>query len=379
LIFAGFLLRVRNTSRGQFKPYVQSPLVAVAPSRALADCARITQNPFFGISISSGEKSQVRICVIGGSGFIGSRLVASLLAQEHEVTIFDRAPSVLFSDRQTLADVRDLSALKQALTGCECIVQLAAEHRDDVRPVSLYAEVNVGGAQNIADAAAANDVPRIVFVSTAAVYGLGAHDTDEAAAVAPQSPYSQSKVRAEEIFTQWQRDAEQSRMLEIIRPVVVFGEGNRGNVHNLIEQIRRHRFIMVGKGQHVKSIAYVENVVDFIVTRLERAPGIRIHNYADKPDYSVVELVALIRRELGQSRSAGLSLPVWLGLAAGYGCDLVSAITGRALPINSDRVRKFCADTSVSTNALASAGFVPRYSIAEGFARMIKAIDDTES
>jgi GlcNAc-P-P-Und epimerase len=317
----------------------------------------------------------VRICVIGGSGFIGSRLVASLLAHKNEVTIFDRAPSALFSDRQTLADVRDRSALKDALAGCECIVHLAAEHRDDVRPVSLYAEVNVDGAQNIADAAAASDVPRIVFVSTAAVYGLGAHDTDEAAAVAPQSPYSRSKVRAEGIFAQWQQACAQSRMLEIIRPVVVFGEGNRGNVHNLIEQIRRHRFVMVGKGLHVKSIAYVENVVDFIATRLDRAPGIRIHNYADKPDYSVAELVALIRRELGQPTSAGLALPFWLGLAAGYGCDVVSWLTGRALPINSDRVRKFCADTSVSTNALASSGFVPRYSIDEGFARMIEAID----
>ncbi len=272
--------------------------------------------------------------------------------------------------------MRDLVALKQALTGCECIVQLAAEHRDDVRPASLYAEVNVGGAENIARAAASKGVRRIVFVSTAAVYGLNARNTEESASLSPVSPYSQSKARAEAIFSDWQRDEPDQRMLEILRPVVVFGEGNRGNVHNLIEQIRRRRFVMVGDGRHVKSIAYVENVVDFMLTRLSLPPGIRIHNYVDTPDYPVRELVLLIRRELGLPAEIGYSLPQWLALLIGYGCDAAAAISGRAMPINSDRVRKFCADTQVAATALEQSGFVRRYSIAEGFKRTIAALPE---
>jgi GlcNAc-P-P-Und epimerase len=317
----------------------------------------------------------MRICVIGGSGFIGTRLAAKLIELNHDVSIFDRAQSHTFPDRVALGDVRDQAALKRVLANCDCIVHLAAEHRDDVRPHTLYAEVNVGGAENIVEAALLNDVRRIIFVSTAAVYGLNAKNTDEAAALSPQSPYSRSKVHAEALFTQWQHGSPQSRTLEILRPVVVFGEGNRGNIHNLIEQLRRRRFVMIGKGQHVKSVAYVENVVEFIVTRLSGDPGLRTYNYADRPHYNVADLVAMIRAQLGQPPQSRLALPEWLGLTAGYGCDLFTLVTGKALPINSDRVRKFCADTYVSTNALDRLGFMPQFSIAEGFSRMIGAME----
>lgn len=301
--------------------------------------------------------------------------MASLLAQQHDVSIFDRAPSDRFPERVCLGDVRDCAALTAALKHCDCIVHLAAEHRDDVRPLSLYHEVNVGGANHIVQAASVNGVARIVFVSTAAVYGLEARNTDESGPIAPHSPYSQSKATAEAIFTRWQQTMPQLRSLEIVRPVVVFGEGNRGNVHNLIEQIRRHRFVMIGRGNHIKSVAYVENVADFLNTRLSGAPGVRIHNYVDKPDHTVAELVAMIRAELGQSRVARVSLPFWLGLSAGYACDALSKFTGRTLPINSDRVRKFCADTRVSAAALERSGFAPRLTIREGLARMIAAIE----
>ena len=83
------------------------------------------------------------IQLAGGSGFIGSRL-ASLFSEE-KFQIFDKNPSVAFPDRVTLIDVRDLMALRQHLLGAEAIVLLAAEHRDDVVPTSLYYGVNVEG------------------------------------------------------------------------------------------------------------------------------------------------------------------------------------------------------------------------------------------
>src|SRR6185437_10244182 len=99
-----------------------------------------------------------RIVVIGGSGFIGTHLVSRLVELGRDVGIFDKAPSAAHADLVRLGDVRDEAALSSVLAGADCIVNLAAEHRDDVRPESLYFDVNVGGAKNIVRAAAHNKV-----------------------------------------------------------------------------------------------------------------------------------------------------------------------------------------------------------------------------
>lgn len=88
--------------------------------------------------------------VIGGSGFIGSRLVRRLLANEKiSVRITDKSPSKLYPGLVKLGDVRSIDQLRDSISNHSVIVNLAAEHRDDVRPLSLYTDVNVDGAKNI--------------------------------------------------------------------------------------------------------------------------------------------------------------------------------------------------------------------------------------
>ncbi len=78
------------------------------------------------------------ICIVGGSGFIGTRLARRLAGKDTDFKIVDKAPSVAFSDKVTIADVRDMDALKKVVPEESVIINLAAEHRDDVRPKSLY-------------------------------------------------------------------------------------------------------------------------------------------------------------------------------------------------------------------------------------------------
>jgi nucleoside-diphosphate-sugar epimerase len=91
----------------------------------------------------------MKILVIGGSGFIGTRLVDELLKTGHDLAIFDKNPSSAFNHSVTIGDVRELNALDKALHGIDVVYNLAAEHRDDVTPTSLYYDVNVRGAKNI--------------------------------------------------------------------------------------------------------------------------------------------------------------------------------------------------------------------------------------
>ena len=76
----------------------------------------------------------MNILVIGGSGFIGTALIKELLTLGYYVRNFDKNPSVDFSELSTIADVHDKDALKEALKEVDVVFNLAAEHRDDVRP-----------------------------------------------------------------------------------------------------------------------------------------------------------------------------------------------------------------------------------------------------
>jgi nucleoside-diphosphate-sugar epimerase len=84
----------------------------------------------------------------------------------------------------------------------------------------------------------------------------------------------------------------------IVRPVVIFGEDNQGNVYTLIKQIAGNKFVMVGSGGNKKSMGYVGNIVKFLVQSADLGEGIHLFNYADKPDMTVKELVDHIRAEL---------------------------------------------------------------------------------
>jgi nucleoside-diphosphate-sugar epimerase len=317
----------------------------------------------------------MRICVLGGSGFIGTHLVRALLARGHAVSIFDRAPSPAFAPRVRIGDVRDAAAVRDGLQDCDLAIDLAAEHRDDVRPVSRYAEVNVGGARSITAAAAAHRITRLLFVSSVAVYGHGRPGADEVGPPAPDHPYGASKLAAEAIYRAWQAGDATRRSLQIVRPTAVFGEGHRGNLHRMIEQLHRGRFVLLDGGRNRKSIAYVGNLVDFLVTRLDAPPGIHCHNFADAPAPSMRELVEAILAERPAWRRPA-SLPYGLVLLAAAAVEAWAALRRRPATITRERVRRFRAETTIATEALFSTGFRPRYTLREGLQRTLAADDD---
>ena len=119
-------------------------------------------------------------------------------------------------------------------------------------------------------------------------------------------------------------------------------------------------------------MAYVGNLAKFMISLLTRRPGALVINYADKPDLSVNELVRLIQEQLGRGDRGLLRIPYSLGLLGARAFDAVGAVTGEQYSISAIRVKKFCANTQISTGALEELGFDPPIAIEEGLRRMIE-------
>ena len=312
------------------------------------------------------------VAIVGGSGFIGRRLDDTLRASGHDVRIIDvQRPTGSGVDFRH-ADVRDRAALSTALAGSDVVYNLAAIHRDDVKPATLYESVNVMGASTLCDACRRHGINTLIFTSSVAVYGEAPPDASEEQPPAPTTPYGESKLRAEQIYRTWQAQVPGRRSLSIVRPTVVFGEGNRGNVYQLAKQVTSGRFVMIGSGRNRKSMAYVGNVCVFLARMLASEPGTHMCNYVDKPDLSMLELVNAIAEAAGRRGLSGLRIPYALGYLAGVGCDLLSAVTGKSLPISSIRVRKFCSTTTYSSTNRASRGLQQSIGLREALTATIR-------
>ena len=312
------------------------------------------------------------ISLIGASGFVGTRLLDLLKSKEgYSLKNIDLQQSHFFPELTTIGDVRVQSQMDRELAGSDLVVLLAAQHRDDVSPASLYYDTNVGGMKVTLNAMEKNGIKRIVFFSSVAVYGLNKDNPNESTPTDPFNHYGSSKWQAEQVLQEWYK-THPDWNIDIIRPTVIFGERNRGNVYNLLKQISSGKFLMVGNGKNVKSMCYVGNVVAFVKHMIDNVTtGYNVFNYIDKPDLDMNDLVYNVGDVLGKHIPA-THFPKWMGMCGGYCFDLLARISRKKLTISSVRVKKFCATTQFdSTKAMAS-GFQPPFTLKEGLRRTLE-------
>ena len=309
-----------------------------------------------------------KITVIGGSGFVGTNLCRKLASKQRDFEIIDLKASNQFPDKCKIGDVRNVQSLRDTITG-DVIINLAAVHRDDVRDKSEYQRTNVHGAENIALVSSEKRIDKIVFTSSVAVYGFAKPGADENDVINPFNEYGRTKFEAEEKLRAWQSTADNS--LIIVRPTVIFGEGNRGNVFNLINQIASGMFLMVGHGENKKSMAYIGNVVEFLEKCISNDRNYGVFNYVDTPDLTMSELVSLVRKKLKNKHGTGLRLPYRLGMLLGYIADGLAKITGKNFPVSSIRVKKFTSSSEFRSAKAELDGFEAPFTLADGIARTL--------
>jgi len=313
-----------------------------------------------------------KILITGSNGFVGSFLTSRFMGRGYEVRGMDandpKSPTPYAFIR---GDVRNPGDVKKAFEGVNAIVHLAAAHHDFGIDEKDFFDVNVTGTQNILDAADAYGVKKIIFYSSVAVYGNYEEEATEESAPDPVNPYGKSKLEAEGRVRSWAvKDTERSAC--IIRPAVVFGPGNYANMYKLIGTIYRKRFIFVGKGDNVKSIAYVENLADATVFLYEKLKsGVDVYNYVDLPQMSIRQTVETIAKHLSLGIPR-LTLPLGPVIAAAGIFDVLAKITRYNFPITAFRIKKFNTSTRFGADKIRAAGFRQRFELSEGFHKMVE-------
>jgi nucleoside-diphosphate-sugar epimerase len=301
------------------------------------------------------------ISIIGGSGFVGSRLAKDFEKKRFKYHIYDINADVK-DINSTFLDVEQEDLSNDLDKDTEVIINLAAEHKDDVKPISKYDSVNVKGAVNVCNAARKNNIHKIIFTSSVAVYGFAKPNTDESGAKNYFNDYGRTKLEAESVYIDWLNEDPNNRSLVIIRPTVIFGEKNRGNVFNLLHQIASKKFLMIGNGKNIKSLAYVGNVSAFITYCLSFKSGLHIYNYVDKPDMEVNDLIKVARQSLFNKNNIGIRIPYFLGYFIGMLADFLSTILKYNLPISKIRIKKF-SETTQFSSSINNTNFKPPYDV----------------
>jgi len=253
----------------------------------------------------------------------------------------------------------------------DAVINLAAKHHDFGVSEEEFYSVNVKGTANILSCLDKLGIKKFIFYSTVAVYGDVLDCSDENTVINPVSVYGRTKLEAEKLICEWTaQDA--TRQAVILRPTVVFGPGNFANMYNLINSIYRRRFLFAGRGNNIKSVAYVENLTEATYFLLERIqPGVNIYNYSDYPQMTIEEIVRLIAHNLSRDMP-GFKLPLGFALAAAGIFDLLGKITKYNFPITAYRIKKFNTSTCHKSDKIRELGFRQPVDLPEGFARMTR-------
>ncbi len=272
---------------------------------------------------------QLHAAVIGGGGFIGRRLVAALRQAGLSVRgIGLTAPAPEGGPEWVSCDVRDREGVARAVTGCELVYNLAAAHGLNALAPEVYHQINIDGARNLVRALEASGIPRLVFTSTADVYGRGA-SFDEASAPEPLGDYGRTKLAAEGIYRAWAA-SDATRSLTIVRPTVVFGPGGEGTVGQFLRHVTGPDFTHFGEARTRRSLAFVDNLAAFLAFLHQSPAGTSLYNYADLPDLEIAEIVAIVRRAVDLPPAPRRSLAG--AYAATLGAALRARIAGRPGP-----------------------------------------------
>lgn len=232
-------------------------------------------------------------------------------------------------------------------------------HRPDA-PYQEYEVVNVRATQALAETGASNGVNTLVFLSSSAVYGTGPfNNIKEEGPFAAKTPYAVSKMTSERFLESFRGIPR----IIVLRPSLVYGEGDRGNLLTMIREIKNNRFVQIGTGTAEKSLIYSRDVAHAIGLTLNLPEGFHVFNVSNPQPVTVKDLSENIASCLNLGKKIS-TVPEPL---LRFGVKAAELLMPGKAPVTTEQLNKLTTTTTVSVNKLMSqTGFQPRVSLESG-------------
>ncbi|TXK46363.1 NAD-dependent epimerase/dehydratase family protein [Pontibacter qinzhouensis] len=230
----------------------------------------------------------MKVFITGATGYIGEQLALALAARQFEVVALVRSPEQATTLRTagiTLlqGDLDSVAVLEKGMQQCQAVLHLAAYARLWPENEAIFRKVNIEGTCHVADAALKNKVQRLIFTSTAGVFGPSAsaaepvtEDTNKS--VPHTSAYEATKAEAEKLLKTY---VPKGLEVIILNPTRVYGPGKESEsnaVNKLISLYMKGKWrFLPGNGQSIGNYCFTEDIVSAHINAI--ALGKSGHNY----------------------------------------------------------------------------------------------------
>jgi len=206
----------------------------------------------------------MRFFITGGSGFLGINIVRFLLNKGHEIVSYDLLPFDYPEKnriKEIVGDIRDFELLSKSMANCDMVVHTAAA-------LPLYSakdiqSTDILGTENVCRATLANNIKRLIHISSTAVYGIPDHhpllENDKLDGV---GEYGKAKIKAEEICLNYRK---KGLCIPILRPKSFIGPERLGVFALFYDWASSgHGFPMIGSGNNKYQLLDVEDLCEAI-------------------------------------------------------------------------------------------------------------------
>ncbi len=316
------------------------------------------------------------VVVTGSNGFIGGRLTAVLAEKGYKIRTINRKPHDIAENSYAL-DLSIDECKHNLLAGVNTVFHVAgkahalgATQQDD----NEYFQVNTEGTRKLLEASKRAGVERFIYFSSVkAVGNSDLQPMDEGISASAATPYGRSKFAAEQLVL----NGDYVRHPVVIRPSMVYGKTDKGNLPRMIKAVKKGIFPPLPENFNQRSMVHVDDVVQAAILVAENpvAAG-QIYIVSDGQPYSTRQIYDWIREVLGK-RPIKTSVPMFLlrGLA-GVG-DVIGRASGRRFLFDSDALQKLTASAWYSSDKIVSElGFCPKYSLKESLPDIIHYLDN---
>ena len=251
------------------------------------------------------------------------------------------------------------------------IVNFAAIHREPGHKLEEYYETNILGAENVCEFAEKVKCNKIIFSSSIAPYGPSEKIKDELSLPCPVTPYGNSKLIAEKIHSIWFEKNSKSKILQIVRPGIVYGPGEGGNMTRLVKAIEKKIFFYTANENTRKAGVYIDELLNMIRWVLSnqikgKLDSRVIYNASYWPNPSIKDYAKTISKIL-KIKPPMLNLPFFLLSMISYGFELISKLLKLNNVISPVRIRKLTKSNLIKPSFLIRNKYKFKYTLHQAF------------